>query len=229
MKNKKNFTILGVGVINLIASFFAISKLSTMLPLNIFADTVVDKMCSKNMLLIIPVVVLLICALQVLYRLKTMDKTVTTGKRIEDAIFTFVVGMSLLINWSLIYVGYEYTLTNLVSKKFPIIYFITATLGVLMAVNYSAYPINKFGSVIGLRTKETLEDEGIWRVANRFNAFTGFVSAIIVIGLSIYFALVGFNWVYLVLGLIFCGTFMFYAPKLYAQMIARKKANTIIE
>ena len=229
MKNKKNFTILGVGVINLIASFFAVSKLSNMLPLNMFADNVVDKMCSKNMLLIIPVVVLLICAIQVLYRLKTMDKTVTTGKRIEDAIFTFIIGISLLINWSLIYIGYEYTTTNLVSKEFPIIYFITAILGILMVVNYSAYPINKFGSVIGLRTKETLADEEVWRVSNRFNAFTGFVSALIVIGLSVYFALVGFNWVYLVIGLIFCVAFMFYVPKLYAQMIARKKANRIIE
>lgn len=229
MKNKKNFTILGIGVINLIASFFAVSKLSTMLPLNIFADNVVDKMCSKNMLLLIPVVVLLLCAVQVLYRLKTMDKTVTTGKRIEDALFTFVTGILLLVNWSLIYIGSEYTTTNLVSKEFPTIYFITAAIGILMVVNYSAYPINKFGSIIGLRTKETLEDEEVWRISNRFNAFTGFVSAIIVIGLSIYFALVGFNWIYLLLGIIFCGTLMFYAPKLYAQMIYRKKANRIIE
>lgn len=229
MKNKKNFTILGIGVINLIASFFAVSKLSTMLPLNIFADNVVDKMCSKNMLLLIPVVVLLLCAVQVLYRLKTMDKTVTTGKRIEDAIFTFITGILLLVNWTLIYIGSEYTATNLVSKEFPILYFITAIIGVLMVVNYSAYPINKFGSVIGLRTKETLEDENVWRLANRFNAFTGFVSALIVIGLSVYFALVGFNWVYLILGIIFCGTLMFYAPKLYAQMVASKKENIIIE
>ena len=221
MKNKKNFTILGIGVINLIASFFAVSKLSTMLPLNIFADNVVDKMCSKNMLLLIPVVVLLLCAGQVLYRLKTMDKTVTTGKRIEDALFTFITGILLLVNWTLIYIGSEYTATNLVSKEFPILYFITAIIGVLMVVNYSAYPINKFGSVIGLRTKETLEDENVWRLANRFNAFTGFVSALIVIGLSVYFALVGFNWVYLILGIIFCGTLMFYAPKLYAQMVAQ--------
>lgn len=229
MKNKKNFTILGIGVINLIASFFAVSKLSTMLPLNIFADNVVDKMCSKNMLLLIPVVVLLLCAVQVLYRLKTMDKTVTTGKRIEDALFTFITGILLLVNWTLIYIGSEYTATNLVSKEFPILYFITAIIGVLMVVNYSAYPINKFGSVIGLRTKETLEDENVWRLANRFNAFTGFVSALIVIGLSVYFTLVGFNWVYLTLGIIFCGTLMFYAPKLYAQMVASKKENIIIE
>lgn len=229
MKNKKNFTILGIGVINLIASFFAVSKLSTMLPLNIFADNVVDKMCSKNMLLLIPVVVLLLCAVQVLYRLKTMDKTVTTGKRIEDALFTFITGILLLVNWTLIYIGSEYTATNLVSKEFPILYFITAIIGVLMVVNYSAYPINKFGSIIGLRTKETLEDENVWRLANRFNAFTGFVSALIVIGLSVYFALVGFNWVYLTLGIIFCGTLMFYAPKLYAQMVASKKENIIIE
>ena len=229
MKNKKNFTILGIGVINLIASFFAVSKLSTMLPLNIFADNVVDKMCSKNMLLLIPVAVLLICAVQVLYRLKTMDKTVTTGKRIEDALFTFITGILLLVNWTLIYIGSEYTATNLVSKEFPILYFITAIIGVLMVVNYSAYPINKFGSIIGLRTKETLEDENVWRLANRFNAFTGFVSALIVIGLSVYFTLVGFNWVYLILGIIFCGTLMFYAPKLYAQMVASKKENIIIE
>lgn len=229
MKNKKNFTILGIGVINLIASFFAVSKLSTMLPLNIFADNVVDKMCSKNMLLLMPVVVLLLCAVQVLYRLKTMDKTVTTGKRIEDALFTFITGILLLVNWTLIYIGSEYTATNLVSKEFPILYFITAIIGVLMVVNYSAYPINKFGSIIGLRTKETLEDENVWRLANRFNAFTGFVSALIVIGLSVYFTLVGFNWVYLILGIIFCGTLMFYAPKLYAQMVASKKENIIIE
>lgn len=229
MKNKKNFTILGIGVINTIASFAAVSGLSKMLPLNIFADSVIDKMCSKNMLLIIPVVVLLLCAVQVLYRLRTMDKTVTTGKRIEDAAFTFITGLLLLVNWSLIYIGHEYTMTNLVSKEFPIVYFITAIIGLFMVVNYSAYPINKFGSIIGLRTKETLADEEVWRISNRFNAFTGFISAIIVIGLSIYFALVGFNWVYLVLGLIFCGVLMFYVPKLHAQMVARKKANRIIE
>lgn len=229
MKNKKNFTILAIGVINAVLSCVAISNLSKMVPINIFANNVIDKMSSKNMLYILPVVTVLLCVFQVLYRLKTMDKTVTTGKRIEDALFSLVTGSLVLINWFLIYLGHQYTVTNLINADIPIVYLITSIIGIALVAMYSTYPINKFGSIIGLRTKETLADEEVWRISNRFNAFTGFVSALVIIGLSIYFALVGFDWVYLLIGVLFCLVAMFYVPKLHSQMVARKKANRIVE
>ena len=229
MRNKKNFTILGIGAINTIASLVAVGSLSKRVPINIFKEVAKDKMCSKNLLLILPAVVLVMCIGQVIYRLKTMDKTVTKGKRIEDALFTFITGILLVINWSLIHIGYNYTISPVVNSQLPIAYFITAIIGVAMVTIYSAYPINKFGSIIGLRTKETLADEEVWRIANRFNAFTGFVASLIVIGLSVYFALVGFNVGYLVVGLIFAAALTFYVPVVYAKHVAKRKAERVIE
>lgn len=229
MKNKKNFTILAIGVLNFILSAIVINTLSKMVPINIFGASVIDKMQTRNMLYILPGVVLVMCASQVLYRLKTMDKAVTTGKRIEDAVFTILTGTLMLINWSLIYIGYNFTATNLLQASVPVIYLITAIIGIVLATMYSSYPINKFQSIIGLRTKETLEDEGVWRIANRFNAFTGFVSSLVIIGLSIYFTIVGFDWVLLLIGVLVCGFAMFYLPRLYAKMVYSKKADIIIE
>lgn len=228
-KNKKNFTIIAIGLINLILSIVVIHNLSNNVPINIFATSIVDKMYSKNFLFIIPAVVMALCVFQLLYRLNTMDKTVTTGKRIEDAIFSLLTGSLLLVNWTLIYIGYRFTQTTLIKIDIPIIYIATSFLGVLMIAIYSTYPINKMGSFCGLRTKETLADEEIWRVSNRFNAFTGFVAGLVVIGISIYFALFGFNWVYLVLALFACFILMFYVPKLYSQSVSRKKAERVIE
>ena len=59
--------------------------------------------------------------------------------------------------------------------------------------------------------------------------YTGFVSAIIIILLSAYFIVYGFNWVYLLIALIVCAFLMFYAPRLYAKTLKRKIENRIIE
>ena len=228
-KNKKNFTILGIGILNLILSIFAIVKLSNNIPINIFATNVIDKMCSKQLLIIIPIIVLLISIFQVIYRLNTMDKVVTTGKRIEDAVFTFTDGLLIYINWILIYIGYSFTNTNLIKVEIPVGYIIMALIGIIIVAVYSTFPINKFGSKIGLRIKETIENEEVWRTANRLNSFTGLLSGIIIVLLSGYFLLFGFNWIYLFILVIACGLLMFYIPILYAKMIYRKVVNRVIE
>ena len=66
-------------------------------------------------------------------------------------------------------------------------------------------------------------------IANRFNGFTGFISAIIIIALSGYFIMFGFNWVYLVIALFICGMLMFYIPRLYAKRIQDKILNRVVE
>lgn len=228
-KNKKNFTILGIGVLNLILSIFAISKLSNNIPINIFEDNVIDKMCSKQLLLIIPIIVLVISIIQVIYRLKTMDKVVTNGKRIEDAVFTFIDGILIYVNWILVYIGYSFTSTNLIKVEIPIWYVIMAFMGIVIVAIYSTFPINKFGSRIGLRIKETLENEEVWRTANKLNAFTGLLSGIAVVLLSGYFMLYGFNWIYLLIIVILLGLLLFYIPILYAKMIYQKISNRVVE
>ncbi len=228
-KNKKNFTILGIAILNLILSIIAISKLSNNIPINIFATSIIDKMCSKQLLMIIPVVVLLISILQVIYRLNTMDKVVTTGKRIEDAVFTFIDGLLIYINWMFVYVGYSFTSTNLIKVDIPVGYIIMALIGIVIVAIYSTFPINKFGSRIGLRIKETIEKEEVWRTANKLNAFTGLLSGIIIVLLSGYFLLYGFNWIYLLIAVLVCVLLMFYIPILYAKMIYRKVVNRVIE
>ncbi len=223
MRNKKNITILGVGVANACASAYAISKLSTSVPINFFAKSTVDKMVPKTTLFIIPAIMIIISICQVIYRLKTMDKPVTFGKLLEDGLFAFIDGLLAVVNWSLIYIGYCYTSTNIVNGDFvPVIYIFTAILGVIMMAIYSTFPINKFGSRLGLRTKETLQDKEVWRVSNRFNGFTGFVSGLLLVLLSMYYVVAGFNWIYLLIYVIFVVMFNFYTPLLFAKSALRK-------
>ncbi len=227
-RKKKNLTILLLAVLNFILTIFAITNLKSMVPINIFKSDI-GKMCSKQMLLAIPLLVIVISLIQVFYRLKTMDKPVTTGKLIEDGTFAFVDGLLICINWLLVYISSIYTKTTLINVEIPVIYIVMGIIGLVMAGIYSTYPINKKGSILGLRTKETLEDDGVWRISNRFNGFTGFVSSIIVVLLAAYYIVCGFNFVYLLLAIIFCGMLMFYVPRLHATMIARKKSKKTIE
>ena len=69
-RKKKNMTILGVAILNLILTCVAIFKLKAMVPINIFQHDI-QKMCSKELLLILPVIVLIISVFQVLYRIKS--------------------------------------------------------------------------------------------------------------------------------------------------------------
>lgn len=225
---KKNLTILGIAILNLILTFFAVLNLKNMIPINIFEDSI-GKMASKQLLFNLPVLVLVISVFQVIYRLKTMDKTITTGKLVEDGLFAFFDGLLIGINWIFVYIGDQYTKTTLINIDIPVIYIIMAVIGFGLVGLYSTFPINKKGSIFGLVTKETIESDEIWRIANRFNGFTGFVSAIIIILLSAYFIVYGFNWVYLLIALIVCAFLMFYAPRLYAKTLKRKIENRIIE
>lgn len=227
-RKKKNLTIFGFAILNLLLTIVAMTKLKAMIPINLF-EKEISKMCSKEYLLVLPIVVIIISVLQIIYRMKTMDKVVTTGKIIEDGMFTFVDGLLMLGNWIFVYIGFVYTKTTLINIYIPVIYVVMAVIGIALAGVYSTFPINKKGSIIGLITKETIENDDIWRIANRFNGFTGFVSAIIIVLLSAYFLVFGFNFIYLLVGIIICGILMFYMPRLYAKMVAEKRAQRIIE
>ena len=78
---KKNITILVVGILNLVLTLVAMFGMDKRLPLNVFKSFVLDKMVSRENLLIIPVIVLILCIIQVYYRIKTMDKPITKGKK----------------------------------------------------------------------------------------------------------------------------------------------------
>lgn len=229
-KNKKNLGILAVAVVNLIATFAVVTKLSGNLPLNFGADNIIDKMCSKYFLLIIPAIVTIISALQVLYRLSTMEKPVTMGKLVEDAMFSIVDGALIAANWVLVYIGMNYTSSLIVSGiTIPAIYLVLIGICILLIGFYSTYPINRFQSPIGLRTKETMEDKEVWRLANRFNGFTGFVGTLTFIGIIVNFILNGFNWIVLVFGIIIVALLNVVVPRLYAKMVGNKKEDIVIE
>ena len=227
-RKKKNLTILGIGVFNFILTIVVMANLKSMIPINFFEEGIA-KMTSKSILLLLPTIVLLISIFQVIYRIKTMDKTVTTGKLIEDGLFAFIDGLLIGINWLLVYIGVQYTNTTLINIDIPVIYVIMAIVGFALVGVYSTFPINKKGSIVGLVTKETISNDEVWRIANRFNGFTGFISAIIIIALSGYFIMFGFNWVYLVIALFICGMLMFYIPRLYAKRIQDKILNRVVE
>lgn len=227
-RKKKNLTILGIGVLNFILTIVVMANLKSMIPINFFEEGIA-KMTSKSILLLLPTIVLLISIFQVIYRIKTMDKTVTTGKLIEDGLFAFIDGLLIGINWLLVYIGVQYTNTTLINIDIPVIYVIMAIFGFALVGVYSTFPINKKGSIVGLVTKETISNDEVWRIANRFNGFTGFISAIIIIALSGYFIMFGFNWVYLVIALFICGMLMFYIPRLYAKRIQDKILNRVVE
>lgn len=227
-RKKKNLTILGIGVLNFILTIVVMANLKSMIPINFFKEGIA-KMTSKSILLLLPTIVLLISIFQVIYRIKTMDKTVTTGKLIEDGLFAFIDGLLIGINWLLVYIGVQYTNTTLINIDIPVIYVIMAIVGFALVGVYSTFPINKKGSIVGLVTKETISNDEVWRIANRFNGFTGFISAIIIIALSGYFIMFGFNWVYLVIALFICGMLMLYIPRLYAKRIQDKILNRVVE
>ena len=226
---KKNITILVIGILNLILTLGAMFSMDKRLPLNVFKDFVLDKMVSRENLLIIPVIALILCIAQVFYRIKTMDKPVTVGKRVEDALFTIIVGVVILLGWLLVDVGYQYMPNHKIGFEVPVLSVILSCLAILIASIASIFPINKYKDVIGFRSKEAMADESIWRVANRFAAATFFVSALVLVFLAVYFEIVGFNWAYLACGIIFDIIIMIYAPYLYAKNIYNRKYRVSLD
>ncbi len=227
-KKKKNIALIGISVINLIVILVVYSKLKSMIPINVFASSTIEKMASKQLILILPCLSIIISIFQVMYRMKTIDKPVTTGKIIEDGLFSFFDGLIMFISWILVYIGYEYTNTTLVKVEIQPIYIIMGVIGLGLAGMYSTFPINKIGSAIGLTTKETIADAKVWRIANRFNALTGFICAVAIVMLSIYFMFFGFNWIYLVVLLVACVLLMYYVPRLYAKKVAKDLSEKVV-
>ena len=223
-RKKKNITIFFVVVLNFLITFITMFSLKSRLPLNIFKE-VPNNMVPRERLLVIPAIIVALGIAQIFYRLKTMDLPVTTGKRIEDAAFSAVTGILMLIGWIFVYIGYEFTLNPVLEIKLPILSIVLFILATAITSIASTLPINEFGSRIGLRTKETLEDENVWRLANRFNAFTMFLSSIVLLILAIYFALNTFKWSYLAMAIVFDLIITFYAPRLYAKLVSSKMKN----
>ncbi len=225
---KKNLTILVMGALNFIFSFLVVSKLNNTLPLKFYNDGI-DMMCSKYLLYIIPGIVILLSVLQVIYRLNTMDKPVNTFRIIEDALFCLVDGSLIAFNWMLIYRGCEYTANPIItSLKINPIHFVLVAIGIIICSIYSTFPINKKGSIIGLRTKETMQDNEIWRIANRFNGFTGFVSGLLIILMNVYCIVnknLGIN---MIITFVVAAILMFVVPVIYTKIIAKKMNEEIV-
>ena len=216
--NKKNITIIIVAVLNLLLTIGAVASLDKMLPLKFYAQNPF-KMVSKGSLLIIPIVIIVLSALQVVYRLKTIQKPVNTFRRVEDAIFVGVVGLLMIINCVFVSVGHDNTGTPVVSFNIPVIGVIMAVIATLLAMYASSLPINKFGSKIGFRTQETLSNEKAWRVGNKFVALCGFLSSLLFVFIAAYFVLVRFKWHYLVTAIALTCILIGYAPRLYIKRI----------
>lgn len=230
-RKKKNFTILAIAVINFIIAIVMMNVITKKsIPINIFASDVIGKMQPKSMLLVLPVIVLIISIIQVFYRKKTMYKTVTTARLVEDGVFAFVDGLLITFNFILEIIGYNFVKTSLISSTtinpfFVLIIFI----GLIVASISSTFPINRVGSILGLRTKETLKDDRIWRRANRFNGFTMFISAIILILLGFDFIVKGFNLLLLIVSLIISVVLIFVVPRIYVKIISSDKKDEVKE
>ena len=230
-RKKKNYTILAIAIANLVASIYVITKVITKLnvPINIFSSDL-GRLCSKNYLLVLPVIVLIISIIQVMYRKKTMYKTVTTGKLIEDGVFTFVDGSLIAINWLLTIIGYNFIKTSLISSiSINPIYVVIIFVGIIIASISSTYPINRTGSMLGLRTKETMADDKIWRRGNRFNGFTMFISAIILVLVGFDFIIKGFNLVLLLSAIIIDLILTFVVPLIYVKIISKESREEVVE
>ena len=230
-RKKKNYTILGIAIANLVAIIYVITKVITKLnvPINIFSSDL-GRLCSKNYLLVLPVIVLIISIIQVMYRKKTMYKTVTTGKLIEDGVFTFVDGSLIAINWLLTIIGYNFIKTSLISSiSINPIYVVIIFVGIIIASISSTYPINRTGSMLGLRTKETMADDKIWRRGNRFNGFTMFISAIILVLVGFDFIIKGFNLVLLLSAIIIDLILTFVVPLIYVKIISKESREEVVE
>lgn len=230
-RKKKNYTILAIAIANLVASIYVITKVITKLnvPINIFSSDL-GRLCSKNYLLVLPIIVLIISIIQVMYRKKTMYKTVTTGKLIEDGVFTFVDGSLIVINWLLTIIGYNFIKTSLISSiGINPIFILIIFIGILVASIASTYPINRTGSILGLRTKETMADDKIWRRGNRFNGFTMFISAIILVLVGFDFIIKGFNLVLLLSAIIIDLILTFVVPLIYVKIISKESREKVVE
>lgn len=230
-RKKKNYTILAIAIANLVASIYVITKVITKLnvPINIFSSDL-GRLCSKNYLLVLPIIVLIISIIQVMYRKKTMYKTVTTGKLIEDGVFTFVDGSLIVINWLLTIIGYNFIKTSLISSiSINPIFILIIFIGILVASIASTYPINRTGSILGLRTKETMADDKIWRRGNRFNGFTMFISAIILVLVGFDFIIKGFNLVLLLSAIIIDLILTFVVPLIYVKIISKESREEVVE
>lgn len=222
--NKKNITIIAVAVLNLLLTIGAITVLDKMLPLKFYAQNPF-KMVSKGALLILPVVILVLSALQVFYRIKTIKKPVNTFRRVEDAVFVCIIGLLMIINWVFVCVGKDNTGTPVVTFNIPVVSVIMAVIATVLAMYASSLPINKFGSKIGLSTPETISNEKLWRIGNKFAALCAFISALAFVFLAAYFKLVMFKWHYLITGIVIACILIGYAPRLYIKKVASKNVE----
>ena len=141
--NKKNITIIAVAVLNLLLTIGAITVLDKMLPLKFYAQNPF-KMVGKGALLILPVVILVLSALQVFYRIKTIKKPVNTFRRVEDAVFVCIIGLLMIINWVFVCVGKDNTGTPVVTFNIPVVSVIMAVIATVLAMyaSWSFYSRN---------------------------------------------------------------------------------------
>ena len=91
---------------------------------------------------------------------------------------------------------------------------------------FDGFPINHYGSNLGLRTKETMKDDKIWRRANRFNGFTMFIASIIIILLGFDFIIKGFKLVLFISTLLISLILIFIFPRIYLS-IKKSREETI--
>ena len=83
--------------------------------------------------------------------------------------------------------------------------------------------------MLGLRTKETMADDKIWRRGNRFNGFTMFISAIILVLVGFDFIIKGFNLVLLLSAIIIDLILTFVVPLIYVKIISKESREEVVE
>ena len=156
-----------------------------------------------------------------------MYKTITTARLIEDGLFAFVDGLLITSNWLLVVIGYNFEKTSLISTNIiKPFYLLIIFIGLVIAGIASTFPINHYGSNLGLRTKETMKDDKIWRRANRFNGFTMFIASIIIILLGFDFIIKGFKLVLFISTLLISLILIFIFPRIYLS-IKKSREETI--
>ena len=223
MKSKKTLTILVFGILNFILALFILGKLSDQVPIYVFKENLIDKMDSKNLLMIFPTIILIFTLAQVLYRLKTMNKVITTVKLVEDAVFTVITGIAVLIQWIMTYIAHMYTQNNIPKVDIPIINILIVVFGIIIITVASLIQITKKNSYLGFRTKETLNDEEVWRKTNRFAGTMGFIAGAIIISSSVKMLMSDKGIICFLLALIIALIVAIIFPILYGKKLSDEK------
>ena len=154
------------GILPLLITLYIYPMISKKIPVHYWFDGTIDKWGSKNVLLVVPIIILLF----IFFQPKIFKLNFNYEK--EDSItkwsnYYFLILLNLLV-YSTLYISLNY---DTCLNHFNFYNFFTCSICFMFAFLGTYIPYCNRGSSISIRTKYTLKNEVIWSKTHRFCGF----------------------------------------------------------